>query len=183
MNALTLHWPGHTLTLLPGQFTPCLLGDADPQALADTLGAALQTHGQIVLALPASGGLLSLLNVADNLTLAARYHGLADWQALDRQLPALLQALAVPEARWPALMQAMPQHLSHAEQRVALLLRARLTPGAAWVIDSGFFSRQSTAERRRSLALLTQALPGRYAVWLSHDARPDEHTAQEFNPA
>ena len=56
MNALTLHWPGHTLTLLPGQFTPCPLGDADPQALADTLGAALQAHGQIVLALPASGG-------------------------------------------------------------------------------------------------------------------------------
>lgn len=183
MSALTLHWPGHTLTLHPGQFTPCPLGDADPQALAHALASALQAHGQIVLGLPASGGLLSLLTVADNLTLAARYHELADWPTLDRQLPALLQALAVPEARWPALMQALPQDLSPAEQRVVLLLRARLTPGAAWVIDSGFFSRQSPSERRRSLALLTQALPGRYAVWLSHDTPPDEGDAQHARPA
>lgn len=68
MSALTLTLPdGGALALRAGQLTQCAWSPANQTAIS----AALLAAGQVTLALPAQGGLLSTLSVADNLTLAA----------------------------------------------------------------------------------------------------------------
>lgn len=101
MSALTLTLPdGGALALRAGQLTQCAWSPANQTAIS----AALLAAGQVTLALPAQGGLLSTLSVADNLTLAASYHGMP-WAELDAALALLLPALGwtpPPGARyWP----------------------------------------------------------------------------------
>ena len=82
MSALTLTLPdGGALALRAGQLAQCAWSSANQTAIS----AALLAAGQVTLALPAQGGLLSTLSVADNLTLAASYHGMP-WAELDAAL-------------------------------------------------------------------------------------------------
>lgn len=98
MSALTLTLPdGGALALRAGQLTQCAWSPANQTAIS----AALLAAGQVTLALPAQGGLLSTLSVADNLTLAASYHGMP-WAELDAALALLLPALALDAAAWRA---------------------------------------------------------------------------------
>lgn len=79
MSALTLTLPdGGALALRAGQLTQCAWSPANQTAIS----AALLAAGQVTLALPAQGGLLSTLSVADNLTLAASYHGMPGFRSL-----------------------------------------------------------------------------------------------------
>lgn len=175
MDSLTLTLPdGGALTLAPGRLACCAHSADNLQALTDALLAA----GHIVLALPAHGGLISPLSVADNLTLAASYHGV-DWAWLDAELARLLTALAMPAEDWPTLLSASAGQLDADNRRLALLLRAMLTPGAAWLIDSDFFADTDPALAARGRALLAHALPGRLAVWLMRPPR-DAHPGADF---
>ena len=63
-----------------------------------------------------------------------------------------------------------------------VLLRAALTPAAAWLIDSDFFADAHPDLTARGQALLAQALPGRLAVWLTRPARPAQPGAEWKEP-
>ena len=63
-----------------------------------------------------------------------------------------------------------------------LLLRAALTPAAAWLIDSDFFADAHPDLAARGQALLAKALPGRLAVWLTRPARPAQPGAEWKEP-
>ena len=90
MSALTLTLPddGGALALRAGQLTQCAWSPANHAAIS----AALLAAGQVTLALLAQGGLLSTLSVADNLTLAASYHGMPWAEAGRRTGPAVAGA-------------------------------------------------------------------------------------------
>ena len=178
MSALTLTLPdGGALALRAGQLAQCAWSSANQTAIS----AAMLAAGQVTLALPAQGGLLSTLSVADNLTLAASYHGMP-WAELDTALALLLPALALDAAAWHTLLATPTEQLSADDRRRVLLLRAALTPAAAWLIDSDFFADAHPDLVARGQALLAQALPGRLAVWLTRPARPAQPGAEWKEP-
>ena len=178
MSALTLTLPdGGALALRAGQLAQCAWSSANQTAIS----AALLAAGQVTLALPAQGGLLSTLSVADNLTLAASYHGMP-WAELDAALALLLPALALDATAWRTLLATPTEQLSADDRRRVLLLRAALTPAATWLIDSDFFADAHPDLAARGQALLAKALPGRLAVWLSRPARPAQPGAEWKEP-
>lgn len=141
MSALTLTLPdGGALALRAGQLTQCAWSPANQTAIS----AALLAAGQVTLALPAQGGLLSTLSVADNLTLAASYHGMP-WAELDAALALLLPALALDATAWRTLLATPTEQLSADDRRRVLLLRA---------------ARSGWASAKKSLSI-SQAAAGR----------------------
>jgi ABC-type uncharacterized transport system ATPase subunit len=130
-----------------------------------------------------NGGLLSNINVLENLWLIPSWHNSQSSAEILTNLQSILSQLNINEQNAAELLAARPANLSSTETRTALLLRALLLKPEVLLIDHDWFLGLKQADRdlyQHALPLLAHCdwwvfsddieAPSSDAVWSTQDA-------------